>query len=390
MNTGLLNWRRLMKANILLKRVLEKAEGELEIPKYDDLDTPNNHLKPGDMKKVSNPQKNLGKKMDKKSNTDVGEPGKESRDLEGPKMVPQRMKESSIKEQRTINPIYDALNARIIRGRDGKGRLYVQHPTVRGFNFQLEITPSLKELLVAASTDERNLQDPARTAAVLFGKLKRIYDGQREQARAVGEGSGYGAQKTPKASKCSPSKSVSVRTKQPDEPKVKGDVGKPKNKGRDGEVKVSVTKMKARGTISEQVKDLEKLLETNLDFNMNEGRLLSAKKLFAFLDEVTQGKGRFQELGLKHPKISDETYGRESNIYIHTGSPQARQLLEKKLKEAGFRVREDYYPGSGTVEVRVSYFKGFHWDEDKGKKKTRQDSRRGTLAPTSASPGVRG
>ena len=92
----------------------------------------------------------------------------------------------------------------------------------------------------------------------------------------------------------------------------------------------------------------------------------SKSRLFAFLDEFTAqagGEGKFVELGLNHPKISDETYGRSSRIYIHTGNPKVRQMLEKALQQNGFKVHTDYHPGSGIVEVEVSYFKGHNWDE---------------------------
>lgn len=60
---------------------------------------------------------------------------------------------------------------------------------------------------------------------------------------------------------------------------------------------------------------------------------------------------------------SDETYGRDSMIYIQWGSPTERKEWEEKLEDAGFKVNRRYWPGSSTSEIQVSYFKGTHWDE---------------------------
>jgi hypothetical protein len=67
--------------------------------------------------------------------------------------------------------------------------------------------------------------------------------------------------------------------------------------------------------------------------------------------------------GLKHKSVSNETYGNQSMIYITTASVLNRLWLERKLAERGHRVQRDYFPGSTILEIQVSYFKGFHWDE---------------------------
>lgn len=67
-------------------------------------------------------------------------------------------------------------------------------------------------------------------------------------------------------------------------------------------------------------------------------------------------------LGLKHPKIGDETYGRNSCIYIHTAGQHTRMKLEAKLAEMGHKVNRDYWPGSGTLEISVTYFRGKQWN----------------------------
>jgi len=97
----------------------------------------------------------------------------------------------------------------------------------------------------------------------------------------------------------------------------------------------------------------------------------SKELLFADLTEIAKNDPRFahfmdvndKDKRLKHPKVSDETYGRNSCIYLYHGEKNTRRDLEKLLEARGHRVDRDYYLGSGTLEVEVSFFKGYHWDE---------------------------
>jgi hypothetical protein len=61
--------------------------------------------------------------------------------------------------------------------------------------------------------------------------------------------------------------------------------------------------------------------------------------------------------------VSDETYGRDSYIYVSCGTPERRAELERKLSSEGLRFSPDYYPGSGVAEIAVTYFRGHHWRE---------------------------
>lgn len=88
----------------------------------------------------------------------------------------------------------------------------------------------------------------------------------------------------------------------------------------------------------------------------------SKKALFAALDKyfyVTE----YSEMALRHRRISNETYGRTSCIYISFETPEQRLNVEQFLENEGFKVNRRYARGSSTTEVQVSYFKGFHWDE---------------------------
>jgi hypothetical protein len=88
----------------------------------------------------------------------------------------------------------------------------------------------------------------------------------------------------------------------------------------------------------------------------------SKKLLFAALTEIT-GDPQYAEKGLKAKGVGDETYGRDSRIYIHLADMAARQRVEWELERRGFKVHRSYWPGHPTVEASVSYFKGWHHNE---------------------------
>jgi len=90
--------------------------------------------------------------------------------------------------------------------------------------------------------------------------------------------------------------------------------------------------------------------------------LKSKNKLFSLLDEFYNNK-EYTRDKLKHPNISDETYGKKSMIYIHVRSMDEREKLETELQDEGFPINKQYNKGQPTIEVQVSYFKGYHWDE---------------------------
>lgn len=67
-------------------------------------------------------------------------------------------------------------------------------------------------------------------------------------------------------------------------------------------------------------------------------------------------------LQLDHIKISNETYGRKSMIYV-TWPKGRRVAMEQKLALRGHKIHTSYWPGSNTSEIQVTYFKGWHWNE---------------------------
>jgi hypothetical protein len=80
---------------------------------------------------------------------------------------------------------------------------------------------------------------------------------------------------------------------------------------------------------------------------------------------------------IKSKGIDNETYGGESYIYIDCDTSgggykginetedalRERKRIEYALIKKGYKVNTDYNKGGGTIEVRVSYFKGNNWDE---------------------------
>jgi len=74
-------------------------------------------------------------------------------------------------------------------------------------------------------------------------------------------------------------------------------------------------------------------------------------------------KGSTKALMAEGYGIGNETYGRDSMVYVYTPDNATRKRLERFLAARGFKVCRDYWPGSGVAEVQVSYFKGHHWNE---------------------------
>ena len=89
----------------------------------------------------------------------------------------------------------------------------------------------------------------------------------------------------------------------------------------------------------------------------------SKVKLFSVL--ASDGPRAFSdvvELGLDHPAVRNETYGRKSMVYLYLASYAERKEVESLLDDEGFKVSPRYAPGSAIVEVQVSYFKGSRWN----------------------------
>ncbi len=64
-------------------------------------------------------------------------------------------------------------------------------------------------------------------------------------------------------------------------------------------------------------------------------------------------------------KLNNEIYGRMACIYLFDNKRTVaeRRKIEAELVQRGYKVNPNYSPGTGDMEVQVSYFKGWHWDE---------------------------
>ena len=96
----------------------------------------------------------------------------------------------------------------------------------------------------------------------------------------------------------------------------------------------------------------------------------SKKQLFTDLETLvgsilTSSFKDVSTLGLKHPEISNETYGRDSFIYINIPAGVNFAALEQKLQALGHKVEPNYsrYNNGKTVAVQVTYFKGYGWNK---------------------------
>lgn len=94
----------------------------------------------------------------------------------------------------------------------------------------------------------------------------------------------------------------------------------------------------------------------------------SATKLGKILKELSVVDEAFTARDLKKGDVkgvSNETYGKDSRVYVHCDSNEERRRIERILqrKYNVTTVHTDYWPGSGTLEVSVTYFKGArHWE----------------------------
>lgn len=69
----------------------------------------------------------------------------------------------------------------------------------------------------------------------------------------------------------------------------------------------------------------------------------------------------FNGVDLDHSAISNETYGKDSFIYVKWKNPDEKRIMEIKLSEMGHTITE--YSIDNVSSIQVSYFKGWHWNE---------------------------
>jgi hypothetical protein len=85
----------------------------------------------------------------------------------------------------------------------------------------------------------------------------------------------------------------------------------------------------------------------------------SKTQLFKDLGEL--GYSEIAEQKLKHSKVANETYGKMSCIYLRLGDETIANKVKRQLSRLGHKIRS--YGDETVVELQVSFFKGWHWDE---------------------------
>jgi hypothetical protein len=61
--------------------------------------------------------------------------------------------------------------------------------------------------------------------------------------------------------------------------------------------------------------------------------------------------------------ISNETFERDSRLYIHCQDIDARQVVIQTLKDEGVTSINEAYTHGSSVDVGVQFFHGWHWNE---------------------------
>jgi hypothetical protein len=96
----------------------------------------------------------------------------------------------------------------------------------------------------------------------------------------------------------------------------------------------------------------------------------SKKQLFKDLEilvgtVLTANFKDVSKFGLNHPEIGNETYGKESYIYINIPVGVDFSALEQKLQNMGHKIEPNYsrYNKGKTVAVQVTFFKGYGWNK---------------------------
>jgi len=178
-------------ATQLIKRVLEEkkktAQDEMGVPKYDNFDTPDNHVKgkPG-TKPVSNPAAGLGDRKDKKPTANVGSAHKEKgRDMEGTKTKPKKVTEQSVGR----HPAMKALGINI-----SNGLLQFHHPGNPDKIYTIEYGPESHQFVVRTMARHQDvstvfdmLLDYAESGAGYDPRNTAIGENRGKMAEALGE-----------------------------------------------------------------------------------------------------------------------------------------------------------------------------------------------------------
>ena len=67
--------------------------------------------------------------------------------------------------------------------------------------------------------------------------------------------------------------------------------------------------------------------------------------------------------GYKIGRMEDEVYGRDAHWYVNVSSQAERARVTARLEALGHVINHGYWPGGKVVDVCVTYFNGWHYDE---------------------------
>jgi hypothetical protein len=81
------------------------------------------------------------------------------------------------------------------------------------------------------------------------------------------------------------------------------------------------------------------------------------------LNFVKNNKDKTDEEFAKYIRGTCEAYGRDVRAYLHCGSMEKREMFERWMRVNDLDFDRAYSPGTPMVEIKVKYFKAWHWDE---------------------------
>ncbi len=86
---------------------------------------------------------------------------------------------------------------------------------------------------------------------------------------------------------------------------------------------------------------------------------ISCKKLAEYLKQFNL-EGPY---GPKSLRSSCEAFGKSVFCYLNVQTIENRKMIEKQMRKDGIKHKDDYAKGRPVIEVGVTYFKAWHWDE---------------------------
>lgn len=102
-------------------------------------------------------------------------------------------------------------------------------------------------------------------------------------------------------------------------------------------------------------------------YSTRTGKRISCTKLgkllaqWGFVDKPFTARDLQRGRGPRN--VSDETYGRQSEVYVGCGTRERRAELLRLCRRHDINVDPEWAEGSCSLNIGVTYFRGWHWDE---------------------------